>query len=278
MFTRASIFPATLSSHECAPSSGHYARHQVAPVSPGHRLLPLWPELIKALPRLGPVCAVSRNQHAVLGGICVYPDAEGCPADPDALQFHHNLSAWNEGWYYREMVNGESLSGIEFRDRSGMGFHKVVFTDDSDMALAHSLVHAFEQEALTLRDVSGAFKANQLDGTCCAKCEATLSHECRSRVAELEEFITAAIELECSLRVVLAHTGLVSVRRFIPRRLRPQGLWQSVAGDGVTLFLRTSGIGELEFSQIQPPDSGPCQVATLSDRSGNLIASLIMEE
>lgn len=280
MFSRISLFPATSAAQNGHSSpSEHAVPHQAVDTgSPGHRLLPMWAEMVNALPRLGAVCAVSRNQHAVLGGICVYPDTQGSVADPDALQFHYDFKVWNQGWYYHETVNGEHLAGIEFRDKTGMGFHKVVLTEDSDLFLARNLVHAFEQEPLTQAEVAEGFKANQLDGACCPKCEAALSQETQGHAAELQRFITTAITHERPLRVVLAHPGLVSVRRFIPRRVRPQGLWHSVAGDGVTLFVRTSGIGSIEFEHIHPPDVGPCELATLHDRSGNLMVSLIMEE
>ena len=279
MFSRMSLYPSVPQAQRYSPPTlAQQVSQEVAPPSPGHRLLPFWAEMIGALPRLGAVCTVSRNQHAVLGGICVYPDKQGSIPDPDALQFHHDFSAWNQGWYYHETVNGEPLSGIEFRDRTGMGFHKVVFTDDSDMTHAQTLVHAFEQDPLSPEEVGTAFKTNHLDGACCAKCEANLSLESRARAEELHEFVNTAITAERPLRVVLAHPALVSVRRFIPRRTKSHGLWQAIAGDGVTLFLRTSGLGSLEITQIHPSDIGPCQLATLSDRSGDLVASLIMEE
>lgn len=246
--------------------------------APGHRLLPRWHDLVRALPRLGAVCTISRNQHVVLGGLCVYPDidkGDGC--NPDALQFHHDFPNWNQGWFYREMVNGQLMTGIEFRDSGGMGFHKVVFTDESDLDLARTLVHAFEQEPLTQEEVAGAFKANHLDGACCARCEANLNQAARARTVELQEFISTAIREERHLRVVLAHPALVSVRRFIPRRWKPNGMWQSIAGDGVTLFLRHSGIGSVEFSDVEPPDLGPCRLATLNDPHGSLLASIILE-
>lgn len=246
--------------------------------APGHRLLPMWDHLVSALPLIGEACVISRNQHVILGGLCTYPDVRRDDACADDQQFHPDYSAWREGWYYEEKVHDQEVSCVEFRDAQGLGFHKVIFTEQTDYKMAGTLVRAFEQEPLTQVDIDSATKANHLDGACCAVCEASLQTGTMTHAAELRQFIQSAISLEAPLRVVLHHAGLVSVRRFVPRRWKPNGLWQSIAGDGVSLFIRSTGIGSLEVNPVEFEDIGPSMLATLRDRHGNLMVSLVMED
>lgn len=244
----------------------------------GHRLLPLWEPLVKGLSRLGSVCVISRNHHVVMGGVCHYPVETGLAHGSETPEFHADFTAWNQGWFYNEMVNGDMLSCIEFRDRGGLGFHKIILREESELDAARTLIKAFEQEPLTEQEVAGAFKTNHLDGACCPQCQEQQTQETRECAVVLRQFIQSAIAGEKPMRVALVHEGLVTVRRFVPRHCNPNGPWQVFSGDDHCLYVRSFGLGSVDFFETELADEGLCRLAILRNRRGELIASFMVED
>lgn len=242
--------------------------------SPGFRLLPRWVSLLPALSRLGPTQLISRNQHLVAGGPAVYP----FPAGPAGrVQLRPQLRAWHEAWYYEETVGGQILRSIEFRDRHGMGFHKLLLTADTDTNFARSLLRAFEQETLAREQVEAALKANHLDGAKCPSCEARLRLAGAPLAHELREFVEPAASSRQVLRLTLYHDALVTELRFRPERLSNRGSWFGIEGGGCNLYIRAHGLGEIEQREIRIPGAGPCREARLRNTQNRVIASLRIE-
>jgi hypothetical protein len=238
----------------------------------------MWPQLVSALSGFGEVCAISRNQHVVLGGRCSYPVIDADPAGPDEPCFHHDFSEWEEGWFYREMVHGQLMAGIEIRDATGLGFHKILLTEESRLDFAEVVMRAFEQDPLTEEEVAEAMKANHLDGACGPTCEARTQEDTREHLAMLQEFIQRAMTQRKPMGAMLFHPGLVSLRRFVPEQWIANGLWTGVAGESTRLFFRPSGFGSVKFSRLDPTGAGPCDVAAIRRPDGDLLATLIIED
>lgn len=272
--------PASVSqSHTPSPSaevcSSHLPLWRGEADSPGHRLLPRWESFNAALPKLGEVCVVSRNHHAVMGGICIYPTEVDDNAN---CQFHAQYEDWAEAWFYRENVNGATLTGFEIRDSEDIGFHKITLTENSDRNFAQTLARALEGETLDSETIDSAVKANHLDGVCCAECQARASEQSEKHNRTLVAFINRSIEQQLPMRAILMHRGMVAVRRFVPTLIQPQENWHSISGGGVSLFIRLTSVGSIEIQALRVADVGFCRIATLRDLSGDLIISLLIEE
>jgi hypothetical protein len=243
--------------------------------SPGHRLLPRWDSFTSALPKLGEVCVVSRNHHAVMGGICIYPSEVDDGVD---CQFHPQFDDWSEAWFYREHVNGVELTGFEIRDSEDIGFHKIILTENSDRDFAQTLARALEEAPLQSETINSAVKANHLDGVCCADCQARASEQAQGHTCSLMAFINWGIDQQLPMRAILMHRGMVAVRRFVPTLMQPQENWHSISGGGVSLFIRLTSVGSVEIEALWVADVGFCRIATLRDLRGDLIISLLIEE
>jgi hypothetical protein len=176
------------------------------------------------------------------------------------------------------MVQDRLLTGVEFRDAMGLGFHKIILTDESELGFSQCVMRAFEQDPLTDSDVGNAIKANHLDGACCPACEAKMRSATRDQVAALKDFIQRAMTLKAPLGAMLFHPGLVTLRRFVPEQWNEQGLWTGVTGGYTRLFFRSSGFGSVRFSRLDPEDTGPHDIAAIRNADGDLLATLIIED
>ena len=105
------------------------------------------PALIRELPSLGRVMALTRNEYCVhekkgqydhidIGGTMGIVLAE----DIDLRLF---LKHWRFGFAVREVSRGRELESLQFFDGDGRAVHKVYLTDDSDRAAWRSLVHRY---------------------------------------------------------------------------------------------------------------------------------------
>lgn len=256
----------------------HHHRQGLCSSGPDHSahlLLPRWQEFFSAGPKLGEVCAISRNQHAILGGICRLPEPNDSSADGE---FHPDFSAWKDAWYYTDEVNGQDVTCFEVFDEHGMGFHKLLLNEKSDKAFGETLARALESDALPQERVTSRVKANHLDGACCATCQARLASRRERHTSILSDYVMHAISMEAPMRVVLMHPGMVTVRHFIPTTWKQHGNWQAVAGHEMSLFLRTCNLSSIEIDLIRLSDIGLCRLAMLRDDRGNLVASLVCEE
>lgn len=263
--------PSTHLRHSASPAEGSA---QTIQGEAGFHLLPMWPELCQALPRLGLVHTISRNRHAILGGPAVYSDSLAQTADPLDPRFLPRFNAWNRAWFGEPQVKGRSVPAIEFLDAEDMGFHKIILTHESDHAFAAKLLKAFEQQPLGAEETTGIILANHLDGMSCAQCLARHGEAPSfARQPDLDAFLERVIEKRERLTVVLAHPALETVRTFIPDSWNSAGTWRELSGEGSSLFLRLPGIASLDF--ISTEQGHHSQVAALRDASGRLLVTLI---
>lgn len=108
------------------------------------RLAADWAELVRSLPRLGRVMALTRNDHAVherhgrYGGECV-PGAQ--PEDALELRLHPEL--WQFGFAVIESGRGGERHSLQFFNAHGAAVHKVYLTEASHHPGYETLVERY---------------------------------------------------------------------------------------------------------------------------------------
>lgn len=105
------------------------------------------PQLIRELPALGRVMALTRNAYCVhekkgrydnidIGGVM------GIVLDED-IDLRLFLRHWRYGFAVRETSHGRELESFQFFDGDGRAVHKVYRTDETDRTAWRSLVHRY---------------------------------------------------------------------------------------------------------------------------------------
>ncbi|PWK86830.1 hemin-degrading factor [Fulvimonas soli] len=106
-----------------------------------------WPELVQALPALGRVMALTRNDSCVhekkgaFGNIEI-GGAMGMVLN-GAIDLRLFLRHWVFGFAVREESRGRQLESLQFFDGDGRAVHKVYLTEDGDRAAWSRLISRF---------------------------------------------------------------------------------------------------------------------------------------
>lgn len=106
-----------------------------------------WADLVRALPALGRVMILTRNDS------CVH-EKKGCFDHVDlgmtmgvvlngAIDLRIFLKHWKSGFVVSEASRGRRLDSLQFFDGDGRAVHKVYRTDDTDVAAWNTLVGRF---------------------------------------------------------------------------------------------------------------------------------------
>lgn len=107
-----------------------------------------WGDVLKALPGLGHVMALTRNEHAVherkgcYGKVSVN-GAMGLVLDEE-IDLRVFLSAWRHGFAVREEIDGTVRRSLHFFDAGGTAVHKVYQQPDGDPLAFEAFVERFE--------------------------------------------------------------------------------------------------------------------------------------
>ena len=106
-----------------------------------------WGEVIKALPALGPVMALTRNDHAVHERHGAYGEvsvngAMGLVLGED-IDLRLFLNRWRFGFAVREATDHGERRSLQFFDGAGQAVHKIYATEKTDMAAFDRLIGGF---------------------------------------------------------------------------------------------------------------------------------------
>ncbi len=106
-----------------------------------------WPQLIRELPALGRVMALTRNEYCVHEKKGRYDHIDiggtmGIVLDED-IDLRLFLRHWRYGFAVRESSHGRELESLQFFDGDGQAVHKVYLTEQSDRPAWRSLVHRY---------------------------------------------------------------------------------------------------------------------------------------
>jgi putative hemin transport protein len=103
-----------------------------------------WKVMLHRLKSLGPVTALSRNEHAVIEKVGSYSKVEihgpmGQVLDP-GIDLRLFLSKWDVGFALTEETSRGLRHSLQFFDAFGTAIHKVFLGADSDVEAFHALV------------------------------------------------------------------------------------------------------------------------------------------
>jgi putative hemin transport protein len=131
------------------------------------RLAGPWQELIGALPTLGPVMALTRNDHAVHEKTGRYDNISFSGRRGLVLDHDIDLRLFLDHWHHGFAVTEETRSGfrrsLQFFDADGTAVHKIYLVADSDAQAYAALVgrHRNDDQSpqLTVRPKAPAMRA-----------------------------------------------------------------------------------------------------------------------
>lgn len=240
------------------------------------------PALIRELPSLGRVMALTRNAYCVhekqgryenidIGGTMGIVLAE----DIDLRLF---LTHWRYGFAVRESARGRTLESLQFFDGDGKAVHKVYLSDQSDRPAWRSLVHRYTAavqsplidcvavadplpvqqsddevsvDALrdgwrALRDPHDFFALLRKHRVTRTQALRLVGSEFAGRVDDgtLRRVLEGAAAGGEPLMVFVGSPGVVQIHTGPVRKVAMAGAWLNVLDDDFNLHLRTDAIAE----------------------------------
>ncbi len=241
------------------------------------RLAGPWQDLIGALPSLGPVMALTRNEYAVHEKTGRYDNisfsgTRGLVLDPD-IDLRLFLDHWHHGFAVTEETRSGLRRSLQFFDADGMAVHKIYLIADSDPQAYAALVgtHRNDDQSaqLAVRPKAPATRAAALpDAETLGKRWDALqdTHDFYPMLRELEldrieafrlvegryteraatGSFRAALELAAAERVpvmvFVGSPGVIQIHTGPVMTLKEVGPWFNVLDDGFNLHLRQDGI------------------------------------
>jgi putative hemin transport protein len=272
------------------------------------RLAGPWPALIGALPALGPVMALTRNEYAVHEKTGRYDNisfsgTRGLVLDPD-IDLRLFLDHWHHGFAVTEETRSGVRQSLQFFDADGTAVHKVYLVAGSDARAYADLVgrhRSGDQSAqLSVRRKSPTGRGAGLADpeTLRRRWDALQdTHDFYPMLRELEvdridafklvegryteRAVTgsfrAALELaaaeEVPVMVFVGSPGVIQIHTGPVVTLKEVGLWFNVLDPGFNLHLRQDGIAAAWIVR-KPTRDGIVTSLEIFDAEANQIAWL----
>ncbi|MCC7049454.1 MAG: hemin-degrading factor [Alphaproteobacteria bacterium] len=273
------------------------------------RLCGPWADIVRALPGLGQVMALTRNEHAVHEKTGIYENVEvGGPhglvlgTDIDLRLF---LAQWKHGFAVREATGDLVRHSLQFFDRHGGAVHKVYMNANSDMDRYGALVAEFRhaEQAVPAVEPTAAAAAPLADAAIdvsaylaawdalkdtheffpmlrkhkLARTQALrLAGPDRARPvanASLRATLEAAAARDLPIMVFVGNAGCIQIHTGPVTALRATGPWFNVLDPGFNLHLRETAIAS-SWVVTKPTSDGPVTSLELFDAAGENIALL----
>lgn len=273
------------------------------------RLRPEWTQIIAAVPALGRVMALTRNESVVHERKGVYGALEGgahvgliVGEDIDLRIF---FTQWKSGFgVVEQLKEGGTRRSLQFFDAQGVAIHKIYETDKSDAVAFDALIAQFATEASPLEispapekkkpladseiDVAGfraawdamkdthefhglvtKFKVERLQGL-------RLAGETRAMrvpAPSLRATLETARDREVPIMVFVGNPGMIQIHTGAVSNLKPMGPWFNVLDEAFNLHLREDHI-DSAWVVWKPTEDGTVTSLELFDKEGTLIATL----
>lgn len=267
-----------------------------------------WDDLIRELPRLGPVMALTRNTSCVHEKKGAYDHVDlgktmGVVLN-EAIDLRIFLRHWRHGYAVTEQTRGRLLDSLQFFDGDGTAVHKIYLTDGSDRAAWIRLVARFtapvQTPLLEARTVPNPLpyllEDSAVDGEALRAGWRAMRdpHDFyallkKSRVTRLQALRVVGREFahrvdNTAVRVVLdsarssglpimvftGSPGVVQIHSGPVHRIKATGPWLNVLDDDFNLHLRVDHVAESWVVDKPSPD-GPVTSLELYDTGGNQI-------
>jgi putative hemin transport protein len=271
-------------------------------------LRPAFPDLIARLGGLGPVMALTRNEHAVHEKIGRYEPASQAGETGLVLGQAIDLRIFYSQWRFGFAVTESSARGprrsLQFFDARGTAVHKVYLTEESDAEAYIRLIADFGADAapLDLEVRAEPTQPTAADEVDAAEFRAAwdrlqdthdfhrllaafglqrvqalrLAGRTRARplgATALRDTLTRAAEQQLPIMVFVANPGVVQIHSGPVRRVLATGPWFNVLDDDFNLHLRESAIAS-SWTVAKPTADGVVTSLELFDAEGGMIAML----
>jgi putative hemin transport protein len=266
-------------------------------------LRPDWGALFAALPRLGRIMALTRNENAVHERHGAFQDVTSGPGHILVLGPDIDLRLFPGRWAHAYALGGDRPS-LQLFDRDGTAVHKVFATAETDLTAWDALVAEFATPLAALPpmappDATSKPEETPVDATALRGEWQALrdTHDFitllrRHKASRRQAFLNAGEDLALKLppqagiatlqraaesgvpimvfvgnrSAIQIHTGPVS-------RLRATPGWFNVLDPNFNLHLREAGVAEA-WRVVKPTEDGDVTSIELMDPEGEIIAML----
>ncbi len=272
------------------------------------RLAGDWTTLIEALPNLGQVMALTRNDHAVHEKVGEYRNIRIVGNVGLVLDESIDLRLFLSHWHYGFAVNGDPQFGtsesLQFFDSDGTAVHKIYLTEHSDRRAYDRLVDAYRspdqstQQTLLAKpseppvrpdeeiDVAGLrahwwalrdthdfhdlLKSFGVSRTQGLRLGGLdLARPVETAAAAV--LLESASELLLDIMVFVGSPGVVQIHTGPVNQIKAIGAWFSVLDQTFNLHLRRESIASA-WVVTKPTVSGPVTSLEIYDSAGQTIA------
>jgi putative hemin transport protein len=275
------------------------------------RLQGPWASLIHALPVLGRVMVLTRNDSCVhekkgTFGRIEIGGSMGVVLD-EAIDLRLFLSHWKHGFAVAEAARGRLLHSLQFFAADGQAVHKIYCTDDTDVAAWESLVGrytaAVQSPLLELNKVDDPLPRQLQDDDVDAKSlregwrmmrdphdffallkkhRVTRTQALRIAGAEFAQrvdnqaigtVLESAAYSSLPIMVFVGSPGVVQIHTGPVHTIKRMGTWLNVLDPDFNLHLREDHIAE-SWVVRKPTPEGPVTSLDLYDANGKQIVQL----
>lgn len=268
-----------------------------------------WNPVIHALPTLGRVMVLTRNDSCVHEKKGAFSHIElgavmGVVLD-EAIDLRIFLNHWKHGFVVREESHGRTLQSLQFFDGDGQAVHKVYLTEDSDQEAWRLLVKRFsapvqsplmelhtvaaplpallrddavELESLrsgwrAMRDPHNFFallKKHQVTRTQALR---LVGREFAQPVenAAIHSVLAAAAANELPIMVFVGSAGVVQIHTGPVHTVKTMGPWLNVLDADFNLHLRTDHIVESWVVQKPSPEGAVTSLELYDSKGGQIV-------
>ncbi|HEX2115704.1 MAG TPA: ChuX/HutX family heme-like substrate-binding protein [Alphaproteobacteria bacterium] len=279
--------------------------------STAQRLRPEWTELLKALPALGRVMALTRNEQCVHERHGAYLDVSvtgmmGLVLGPD-IDLRLFLSGWRHVFAVTEQTAHGERRSVQIFDQSGVAMHKVYATVETDADAFTALVARFRHEdqrptivtepapapvvpradseidVAALRDGWGKLEdTHDFFGMLRRlKVERTQAFRLAGpdfarplRLNAARAVLEGAAERAMPIMIFVGNRGCIQIHTGPVRRLVTTGPWLNVLDPDFNLHLREDGIASAWLVR-KPTRDGDVTSVEVFDAAGEPIAMLL---
>lgn len=267
-----------------------------------------WREVLKRVPALGRVMALTRNEHCVheRKGVYGMPSFEGhiglvLGDDIDLRLF---MGGWKSGFAVQEPAGDSIRRSLHFFDASGEAVHKIYLQNDSDVAAYDRLVAEFaaadqsplqsvgekpaptadrpdgEIDAAGLRQAWGAMKDTHDFFPLLRKFKVGRQQALRLGGEEFavklgdgvaRQVLNRAAASETPIMVFVGSSGCVQIHSGKVRKIVPMEPWINVLDPDFNLHLRETSVASAWLVR-KPTSDGDVTSIELFDAEGGLVA------
>jgi putative hemin transport protein len=236
------------------------------------RLAAPFGDLLRFLPTLGRVRAVTRNPYAEIETTGVYPAPDaGCAGAVGEIGARFLIERWRHGYALAGADGGGEVTSLRFYDERGGAVHDLHVEPETDWTAVARLVDLFASF-----DQSAGEEIVIGCGPSRAAAAARLRASMQARpvpVASLERVLDAALGDATPIAVAVRSTGVVQQYSGLVQAVESDGAWLAVAAPFTRVRVHRARIAEAWVVRA-PSLDGPMTSLELLGPTANVVASI----